>query len=93
MIWQRLKTRLLKQADKVQQNLMLLLIGFATCLLGLLMVLMAEYWFGQSLQQEIVALFGLILVGVGVIIAATGYISLSLLRLMKFIQKDRDDHE
>ncbi len=93
MIWQRLKARLLKQADKVQQNLMLLLAGFACCLFGLLMILMAEYWFGQSLQQEVVALFGLVLVAVGVIVAATGYISLSLLRLMKFIQKDRDNNE
>lgn len=82
--------RLLKQADNVQQNLTWLLAGFTSCMLGLLLIIMAEYLFGQSLTQELVALLGLGLVGVGVLVAAAGYIGLSLLRIVRFLIKDKD---
>lgn len=82
--------RLLKQADNVQQNLTWLLSGFTSCMLGLLLIIMAEYLFGQSLTQELVALLGLGLVGLGVLVAAAGYIGLSLLRIVRFLMKDKD---
>lgn len=82
--------RLLKQADNVQQNLTWLLAGFTSCMLGLLLIIMAEYLFGQSLTQELVALLGLGLVGIGVLVAVAGYIGLSLLRIVRFLIKDKD---
>ncbi len=92
MRWQKLKARLVKQADNVQQNLIWLLSGFGLCMLGLFLVVMAEFLFGQSLKQELVALLGLIMVVAGILLAATGYISLSLLRIFRFLQnEDKQD--
>ncbi len=88
MNWSKIIKRIMRQADNTQQNLILLISGFGICMLGLLMVIMAEYLFGQSLRQELLALFGIICVGVGLVLAAIGHFSLSFLRLIRFLQKD-----
>lgn len=93
MSWQQVKSRLLAQADKVQQNFVLLLAGFAICMLGLVLIMLAEYWFGSSVKQEVAALFGLGLVVIGVVLAGVGYISLSVLRLIRFLHQDNPDKE
>ena len=90
MKWATLKMRLIKQADNFQQNLILLLSGFGLCMLGILLVTTAEFLFGQSLQQEMIALLGVILIVLGVLLAAAGYISLSVLRLVRFLMNDSD---
>ncbi|SIT07672.1 hypothetical protein [Neptunomonas antarctica] len=88
MNWLALKRRLVKQADNVQQNLILLISGLGFCLLGLLLVTMAEYLFGQSLQQELVALAGIALIAIGGLLAIAGYLSLSLLRIFRVLVTD-----
>jgi hypothetical protein len=88
MTWRALKLRLVKQADNFQQNLILLLSGLGLCLLGLLLVTMAEYMFGQSLQQELVALVGIALIAIGGLLAIAGYLSLSLLRIFRVLVTD-----
>jgi len=45
---------------------------------------MADGW-----QRELLALCGLILAGAGSILAAFGYLCLSLLRLYRFLNDDR----
>lgn len=90
MDWSRLQQRLLAQADRVQQNLIWLLSGFGLCVLGLVLILLAEYLFGQSLQQELLALLGIILMAGGLILAAAGYLSLSLLRVLRFLDRKDD---
>ena len=90
MRWPALKRRLIKQADNFQQNLLLLLSGFGLCMLGILLVTIAEFLFGQSLQQELVALLGILLIVVGILLAAAGYISLSVLRLFRLLVSDDD---
>ena len=90
MKWRALKRRLIKQADNYQQNLIWLLSGFGLCMLGILLVTIAEFVFVQSLQQELLALLGIIFIVVGVLLAAAGYISLSLLRLIRFLITDKD---
>ena len=89
MNWSKITQRILKQADNTQQNLILLISGFGVCMLGLLMVIMAEYLFGNSLRQELLALLGIICIVAGLIMAAIGHISLSFLRLIRFLQKDK----
>ncbi|WP_372743049.1 hypothetical protein, partial [Neptunomonas sp.] len=81
---------LIKRADNFQQNLILLLSGFGLCMLGILLVTIAEFLFGQSLQQELVALLGIVLIIIGILLAMTGYISLSILRLFRFLISDED---
>lgn len=88
MRWRATKRRLIKQADNYQQNLILLISGFGLCMLGILLITIAEFLFGQSLQQELVALLGMALVAIGVLLALTGYISLSILRVFRFLISD-----
>lgn len=90
MNWPAVKRRLIQQADNFQQNLILLLSGFSLCMLGILLVTIAEFLFGQSLQQELVALLGIVLIVMGIVLAVVGYISLSLLRLFRFLVNDED---
>ncbi|WP_293268686.1 hypothetical protein [Neptunomonas sp.] len=90
MTWRTVKRRLVKQADNFQQNLILLISGFGLCMLGILLITIAEFMFGQSLQQELVALFGMALVIIGILLAVTGYICLSILRLFRFLISDED---
>ncbi len=90
MKWPALKRRLIKQADNFQQNLIILLSGFGLCMLGILLVTIAEFLFGQSLQQELVALLGIVLIVLGILLALAGYISLSLLWLFRFLINDDD---
>lgn len=86
----RLIKLLIKRADNFQQNLILLLSGFGLCMLGILLVTIAEFLFGQSLQQELVALLGIVLIIIGILLAMAGYISLSILRLFRFLISDED---
>ena len=90
MKWPAVKRRLIKQADNFQQNLIMLLSGFGLCMLGILLVTIAEFLFGQSLQQELVALLGIGLIIIGILLALAGYISLSLLWLFRFLVNDDD---
>lgn len=91
MKWPAVKRRLIKQADNFQQNLIMLLSGFGLCMLGILLVTIAEFLFGQSLQQELVALLGVGLIVIGILLALAGYISLSLLWLFRFLINNDDD--
>lgn len=85
---QRLKKRLLAQADKTQQNFRLLIIGFVGFLLGGALVMGSGLLLQQSFFQEALAALGLIIMGVGIILAALGYISLSILRLFRHFNSE-----
>ncbi|MGB0466656.1 MAG: hypothetical protein ACPGF7_03875 [Pontibacterium sp.] len=84
----RLKRWLIRRADNHRQNLIILLTGFCTFFVGLLLIAVSEYLLGSSLLQEALALIGLIIVGIGIILAAFGYICLSILRLFRFLSDD-----
>lgn len=84
----RIKQRLLTQADNTQQNLKLLLGGFVSFLLGVALVAGSDFLLPPSFLQELLALAGLIMMGGGLILAALGYISLSLLRLFRFFNNE-----
>lgn len=87
----KLRRWLHKRAENPQQNLALLGIGFATFFVGVVVLGSAEYAMSSSLLQELVALIGLIIIALGLILAATGYLSLSVLRLLRMMLKDKDD--
>lgn len=78
------------RARQPRQNFTLLLIGFALFTLGFVLVVSAQHAFPPGLLSELVALCGLIVIGVGIIIAATGYLSLSLLRIISFLDNKHE---
>lgn len=81
----RLRLRLIRRADKVKQNLIILLTGLGIFLLGFVTLIIAQFLLLEGLQRELLALIGLILAICGVITAAFGYISLSILRIFRFL--------
>jgi hypothetical protein len=54
---------------------------------GILMLMVADRVIAESLIQEIIALFGLILAGCGVSWMLVGYLSMSVLRIYHMIKK------
>ncbi|WP_299182756.1 hypothetical protein [uncultured Neptuniibacter sp.] len=87
----KIKQWLYARADNPRQNLILLGIGFVTFFIGLLLLGSAEYLLKSSISQEILALTGLIIICTGIILAAIGYLSLSILRILRFISDDNHD--
>ncbi|QEW07663.1 hypothetical protein [Nitrincola iocasae] len=85
-----LRQYLRKRADQPRENFMLLLSGFGIFMLGLLTIGIAQFLLPGSLMAELVALFGLVLLGGGIILAAIGYLSLSVLRILRFLDSDND---
>ncbi|WP_067986888.1 hypothetical protein [Neptuniibacter pectenicola] len=87
----KLKRWLYRRADNPKQNLILLGSGFVIFFFGVLILGTAEFVLKSSLSQEILALIGLIILSAGIILAAIGYISLSVLRIIRFISDDKHD--
>lgn len=85
-----LRRYLRKRADQPRENFMLLLSGFGIFMLGLLTLGTAQYLLPGSLIAELIALIGLLILGGGIILAAIGYLSLSVLRILRFLDSDDD---
>ena len=85
-----LKQRLIEQAGKERQNLSILLSGASLFFLGMGLIYYSEHYFDSSLLQEITALIGLLFAAAGGILGAIGYLCLSVLRIFKFINDDKD---
>ena len=85
---QRVKSFLLKQADKQQENLRLFVIGAALFFAGTGLIIYADNAIAPSLSQESVTLAGVVVAALGIATAAIGYISLSVLRFMKILDKN-----
>jgi len=85
---QRLKISLIRRADNMRQNLTILLWGVAVFMLGFALLAVAEYMLASSVSQEVIALIGLILTVIGAGLTAFGYISLSILRIFRFLLTD-----
>lgn len=83
------KERLLLRAENHRGNLQLLIIGAGIFFSGVGVIFWADTYMPVSMKQEVVGLSGMILVVVGGITALTGYLGLSILRLMKFFN-DKD---
>lgn len=81
----RIREWLHKRANSPRENFSLLLSGFGVFALGLALVTAGQYLMPTGLNAELAALAGLILIGVGIILAAAGYLSLSILRIFSFL--------
>ena len=54
---------------------------------GLLIIVVSERTLQPSVNQELIALIGLLLAGLGVLWASIGYLSMSVLRLYHMLNK------
>ncbi len=88
---QKIQYQLQLRAVKTQQNFTLILIGFTLTLAGIGLVMGGEYIVNDAFHREIVALAGVFIIGAGCLLAAVGYLSMSLLRIFYVITKDEDD--
>lgn len=89
----KLKQKFHQLAIKLGKNPRLaftrLLQGGLVFLFGNLILIMSDQMMDSSVQQEIIALIGLIIAGAGVILALIGYLSMSILRIYQIIN-DKD---
>jgi len=85
---QRSKAWLLKRAANHRANLQLLIIGAGVFFIGAGTIVWADHNMPVSLKQELVGLGGMVLLVGGGITALTGYLSLSILRLLKFFNDE-----
>jgi hypothetical protein len=83
-----LKAFLLRQADNPRRNLNWVMGGAILFFIGLGLIVYAEKQISSSLQQEFIAVVGLVCLSSGGILAAIGYISLSILRIFRFINDE-----
>ncbi|RDE18116.1 hypothetical protein DV711_18545 [Motiliproteus coralliicola] len=83
---------LTRQTENPRRNLNRVLAGATLFFAGLGLIYYAEKALPSSLTQEITALVGLACLAGGGILAAIGYLSLSLLRIIRFISNDPDQH-
>ncbi|KEA64729.1 hypothetical protein ADIMK_1182 [Marinobacterium lacunae] len=86
----RIRQWLHARADNPRQNFTFLLTGFSLFALGLALVGAGQYLFAPGIDGELVALAGLILIGGGIILAAVGYLSLSVLRIFSILDKKHE---
>lgn len=84
----RIRLSLIRRADNIRQNLNILLAGIGLFMLGFILLVVAEFLLQSSLTQEIIALAGLTVAIIGAAVAAFGYISLSILRILRFLLTD-----
>ncbi|WP_432470891.1 hypothetical protein [Amphritea sp. HPY] len=89
----RLRLRLIHRADNVRQNLNILLVGIGLFMLGFILLVVTEFLLQSSLAQEVIALAGLITAIIGAAVAAFGYISLSVLRIFRFLLTDNSSEQ
>ncbi|MBV0932609.1 hypothetical protein [Marinobacterium weihaiense] len=85
-----LKAWLRRRAQDPRGNLRLLISGAALFFVGMGSILLAQHRLPPGLKAELVALAGLILLGLGSILALLGYLSLSLLRIWHLLD-DNDE--
>lgn len=85
MGWQ---TRLKKQLKEERLNVRWLLMGASVFFIGMGLIYYSEHFLSSSLQQEMVALGGLLLLGCGALVAAVGYSLVLLNRLGIFNDDD-----
>jgi uncharacterized membrane protein YcjF (UPF0283 family) len=80
---------LLKRADQQADNVWIFALGAVGFFFGMGIIFYAENALAPSLGQEIIVLFGFLLAILGGIAAIIGYLSLSVLRFLRFASRER----
>lgn len=88
-MFNRLHTWLLNRADQQADNVWIFTLGAVAFFFGMGIIVYAENSLAPSLGQEIIVLFGFILAIIGGFAAIIGYLSLSLLRFLRFASRER----
>ncbi|MFK4752664.1 hypothetical protein [Oceanobacter antarcticus] len=87
-IWQRAYHWMLRRAKMERANLGLFVAGATFFFLGGSIIYAANLRLADSVGQELITLFGLLIAAGGAISATLGYIALSVFRLMRHSRKD-----
>jgi intracellular septation protein A len=77
----------MKLGNNTRVALIKMIQGGLIFVFGVLILMIADRVIAESLAQEIMALFGLILAGCGVLWTLVGYLSMSILRIYHMIKK------
>lgn len=88
-MFNRLHTWLLNRADQQADNVWIFTLGAVAFFFGMGIIVYAENSLAPSLGQEIIVLFGFTLAIIGGFAAIIGYLSLSLLRFLRFASRER----
>lgn len=86
---QKLHSWLLHRADQQADNIWIFTVGAVAFFFGLGIILYSDSALSPSVGQEIIVLFGFVLAIIGGIAAIIGYLSLSLLRFLRFASRER----
>lgn len=85
----KLHNWLLHRADQQADNIWIFALGAVAFFFGIGIILYSENALAPSVGQEIIVLFGFVLAIIGSIAAIIGYLSLSLLRFLRFASRER----
>ena len=85
----KLHNWLLHRADQQTENIWIFALGAVGFFFGIGIILYSENALPPSVGQEIIVLFGFLLAIIGSIAAIIGYLSLSLLRFLRFASRER----
>lgn len=58
---------------------------------GMMILILSEQLLDPSLKQELIALFGVMVIGLGLILALWGYLSISLFKILIYLFEQKDD--
>lgn len=84
-----LRQWLLHRADQQADNVWIFTVGAVVFFMGMGIILYAENALAPSIGQEIIVLLGFVLATLGGFAALVGYLSLSLLRFLRFASHER----
>ncbi len=85
---QKIVAWLAKRGEDHKNNLQLVVIGAGVFFVGAGILVWTEKSVPSSVQQELIAVGAIILCFVGCVTALTGYLGLSIFRLIKFFRDD-----
>ncbi|MBL4796890.1 MAG: hypothetical protein JKY50_05725 [Oleispira sp.] len=85
----KLHNWLLHRADQQTENIWIFTLGAVGFFSGIGIILYSENALTPSVGQEIIVLLGFLLAIIGSIAAIIGYLSLSLLRFLRFASRER----
>ncbi len=80
---------LLQRADQHTRNLAIFSVGAVVFFAGIGIILYGENRLTPSLGQEVIVLIGFLLATLGGLAAIIGYLSLSLLRFFRFVNREK----